>query len=191
MACRRYRVLHHPSDRCQQHAGNLWHNGYTGHPRLPRAAPRGTAGNPRADAPSPCPPVILRPGVHPCLFSQPLPPTGDPGRPADPVFAMHRGGKISVRPGRRRGRPGPRRRRGPPPAPAATSATQTPRPAPAPCLGQGRFNECDIHMVLLRTMRHSSGTGDERGGVGRRARQGWAANAAGLGEASGPWQPGL
>src|SRR5271167_3655257 len=32
MVCCRYRVLHHPRDRCQQHAGVLWHNGYTGYP---------------------------------------------------------------------------------------------------------------------------------------------------------------
>src|SRR3954447_18518280 len=32
MVCCRYRVLHHRLDRCQQQAGVLWHNGYTGHP---------------------------------------------------------------------------------------------------------------------------------------------------------------
>jgi hypothetical protein len=32
MACCRYRVLHQRPDRCQQRAGVLWHNGYTGPP---------------------------------------------------------------------------------------------------------------------------------------------------------------
>jgi NADPH:quinone reductase-like Zn-dependent oxidoreductase len=32
MVCCRYRVLHHPRGLCQQHAGGLWRNGYTGRP---------------------------------------------------------------------------------------------------------------------------------------------------------------
>jgi len=39
MVCCRYRVLHHRLGRCQQQAGVLWHNGYTGPPLLSRARP--------------------------------------------------------------------------------------------------------------------------------------------------------
>src|SRR6195256_3547643 len=42
MVCCRYRVLHQRPARCQQRAGVLWHNGYTGY----RRAGRGLAPGP-------------------------------------------------------------------------------------------------------------------------------------------------
>ena len=51
MACCRYRVLHQRPGRCQQHAGVLWHNGYTGYrtpwstPPPAQALPGGGAGS--------------------------------------------------------------------------------------------------------------------------------------------------